>query len=213
MEELRSTEILDKEIQEDARKKAERTLVKANEECEAILSQVDSRVQAALKEKESAYQAKIDALKLDKDAALPLEKKRFLVSFEGAEVVKAVNAYLAALPAAKRLSLIAGLLENYKPAIGARRFKAFVFDVDPSEADKLLKSVFPEDAPVSCTKGSFAQLGESAVAGIETREGIILETVDGAIRARATLDEIIAKLLDTARYELTAALFGGRLPE
>jgi V/A-type H+-transporting ATPase subunit E len=213
MEELRSTEILDKEIQEDARKKAERTLVKANEECEAILSQVNSRVQAALKEKESAYQAKLDALKRDKDAALPLEKKRFLVSFEGAEVVKAVNAYLAALPASKRLSLIAELLESYKPAIGARRFKAFAFGVEPAEAENLLKSVFDSDSLVSCQKGARTQLGESAVEGIETREGIILETEDGAIRARATLDEIIAKLLDTARYELTAALFGGRLPE
>ena len=38
MNELRSTEILDKEIQADARKKAERILVSAKAECESRLS-------------------------------------------------------------------------------------------------------------------------------------------------------------------------------
>ena len=80
MEELRSTEILDKEIQEDARKKAGRILRDADAEAAKILAAVDSRVAAIRKEKENAYEQKIAAFKRDAEAALPLEEKRFLVS-------------------------------------------------------------------------------------------------------------------------------------
>jgi V/A-type H+-transporting ATPase subunit E len=212
MEELRSTEILDKEILEDARKKAEKTLAAAAGECKAILDGVDARVQKTLKEKEEAYAKKIDALKRDKDAALPLEKKRYLVSFEGTQVINAVNGYLGSLSKEKRLSLIGSLLEKYKNVIGSKRFKAVAFGVDAADAERLLKTVFSGGSLISCETTIAEKIGASAVEGIAVREGIILETEDG-IRARATLDEIIAKLLDTDRYELTAALFGGRLPE
>ncbi len=50
MEELRSTEILDKEIRSDARKKAERILSKAEVDCQMILAEVDDRVENAKKE-------------------------------------------------------------------------------------------------------------------------------------------------------------------
>jgi V/A-type H+-transporting ATPase subunit E len=213
MEELRSTEILDREIQEDARKKAEKTLAGSQEECKTILAEVDTRIQAARKEKEAAYEAKIAALKRDMEAALPLEKKRYLVSFEGKEVTAAINAYLVSLSQTKRLSLIETLLSRYKAVIGDKKFKALVFGMETKEADAILKNVFPLRALISCEKTAFEKTGVAAVEGIEMREGIILETEDGAIRARATLDEIIDKLLDIYRYELTSTLFGGRLPE
>ena len=43
MEELRSTEILEKEIQSDARRKAEKILKNADADCEKILSSVETR--------------------------------------------------------------------------------------------------------------------------------------------------------------------------
>ena len=42
MQELRSTDILDKEIQADARKKAERMLQKTDRECEQLLASVEN---------------------------------------------------------------------------------------------------------------------------------------------------------------------------
>ena len=41
MQELRSTDILDKEIQADARKKAERMLEKADRDCENLLASIE----------------------------------------------------------------------------------------------------------------------------------------------------------------------------
>ena len=52
MEELRSTEILDREIQADARKKAENILKKAEKSCEDILNSVEKTILEAKKAKE-----------------------------------------------------------------------------------------------------------------------------------------------------------------
>lgn len=81
MEELRSTEILDKEIRSDARKKAERILSKAEVDCQMILAEVDDRVEKAKKEISDKDEKKLAAYEKQKNAALPLEKKRFLVNF------------------------------------------------------------------------------------------------------------------------------------
>lgn len=55
MEELRSTEILDKEIQEDARRKAERILRKTDVECEKIKNSVSTRIETVTSEKNEEY--------------------------------------------------------------------------------------------------------------------------------------------------------------
>ena len=43
MQELRSTDILDKEIEADARRKAEAILKRADKECEEILASVQNK--------------------------------------------------------------------------------------------------------------------------------------------------------------------------
>ena len=58
MEELRSTEILDKEIQEDARRKAERILRKTDVECEKIKNSVSTRIETVTSEKNEEYKKK-----------------------------------------------------------------------------------------------------------------------------------------------------------
>ena len=62
MEEFRSTEILDKEIQADARKKAEKILAKADVDCALLLEEVSGRIEKAKKELEDKYSLKITAL-------------------------------------------------------------------------------------------------------------------------------------------------------
>ena len=44
-------------------------------------------------------------------------------------------------------------------------------------------------------------------------EGCIIETEDRSVKCRATISELVGKIVDTDRYELASALFGGRLPE
>ena len=81
MEELRSTEILDKEIEADARKKAEKILRKTEEESKKILESVSERLEAVKKEKSLFFDEKIKDFENDKLNSFPLEKQRFLVKF------------------------------------------------------------------------------------------------------------------------------------
>ena len=67
MEELRSTEILDKEIREDARRKANRILNNATVECEKILEEINIRFEKDADAKKSEYQFKIDEYKKNKE--------------------------------------------------------------------------------------------------------------------------------------------------
>ena len=58
MEELRSTDILDKEIQNDARKKAQALLDQSKQKAAELLGRVQERLDAAKVQKEKFYGAK-----------------------------------------------------------------------------------------------------------------------------------------------------------
>ena len=60
MEELRSTEILDKEIREDARRKANRILNNGLLECEKILEDVNIKFEEDAAKKRAEYEEKIN---------------------------------------------------------------------------------------------------------------------------------------------------------
>ena len=47
--------------------------------------------------------------------------------------------------------------------------------------------------------------------GLAKPQGIILESEDKNFRCRLTLSEVIEKLLDTNRSELSDTLFGGQI--
>jgi V/A-type H+-transporting ATPase subunit E len=182
MEELRSTEILDKEIEDDARKKAVQILEHADEECRQILDAVEGRVQAMAEERKADYEAKLRHFRRSVDASAPLEELRFLASFKMQGIMQGIDAYLAALPKAKRAAIIDGMIEKYAPVFEGKKYTR----TEVNEA-----SVFPE---------------------ISVSQGVILASEDGSISARATLDEKIAEILDSHSHALAAALFGRRLP-
>ena len=97
MQELRSTDILDKEIQADARKKAERMLAKADSDCAKLLASVDTDIEKAAEEKQEFFAHKLDAFEKDRMAVVPLEKERFKVSFIQNAVIQNINKYLESL--------------------------------------------------------------------------------------------------------------------
>ncbi|MDR3312569.1 MAG: hypothetical protein LBS64_05505 [Spirochaetaceae bacterium] len=183
MEELRSTEILDKEIEDDARRKAVQILEHADEECKTILDAVEGRVQEMLAEKKKEYDAAFQHFTHNENASLPLEQVRFLSAHKTKSIMTGINAYLTAIPREKRRRIVDSMIEKYTPLFAGKHFTV---------RETTEPSAFPE---------------------ITVSEGVIMESDDGSIRARATLDERIAEILDTSGYDLAAALFGKRLPE
>ena len=212
MEELRSTEILDKEIEADARKKAEKILARADEEAQAILADVSRRVEEARAQKTAYYSEKCAQYEKSIDEALPLEKGRFLVSFYSDAVSEAFNTYLESLGEEKRLSLVEKKLENISQVLSDKKINALVFGFKLTAAKKILEKALSKNLS-KVEEVSFEKSGEEAALGNSFHEGIILSSEDGFVRVRLTIDQIVREIKDTYSAELATTLFGGRLPE
>ena len=202
MQELRSTDILDKEIQADARKKAERMLAKADLDCEKLLASVDSDIEKAKQEKEDFFAHKLEAFEKDRMAVVPLEKERFKVSFIQNAVIQNINKYLEGLTEEKRLALVARDFDFETD----RRLNAYVYGFSLSGAKKFLADKLG-DKLVSCIETKFGASALEAEIGLEKPQGIILESEDKNFRCRRIFSELIEKLLDTFRAYLSATLF------
>ena len=212
MEELRSTDILDKEIRDDARKKAEKILKNADAQGQQILADVETRLESAKKDRESYYSQKAAQFKKDLDSSLPLEKSRFLVSYISSSVASAINDYLKTISQEKRIQLVLTMLDRFESLTDGKSFEAAVYgfnlDLAKNELNKNNKLHIS-----SFLATEFAKTGEVAVDGIEIHEGIILVSDDKVVKIRLTLEELFSELIDKYRNELAVTLFGGRLPE
>ena len=206
MEELRSTEILDREIQADARKKAENILKKAEKSCEDILNSVEKTILEAKKAKEDFYNKKLDSFTKNQDSSIPLEKQRIEVSFVQKSIIQNINKYLEALGEEKRMELIINQLENKKTAFDGKKMNAWVYGFDLSKMKKKLTGALGKNL-ISCEATEFGRISVEDE-NIEKKEGVILESDDKSCRVRLTLSELIDGLFENHRKELCDALFG-----
>lgn len=208
MEEFRSTEILDKEIQADARKKTEKILAKADVDCALLLEEVSGRIEKAKKELEDKYALKIAAFEKDQSATLPLEKERFLVSFIQSSIEKAINAYLAKLSDEEKIDLVLKKSVKIEDVLKSKKLNALYYGFQESLVKKTVGKKFNL---ISVKETEFNKMIIENDLGITDRKGIILESEDKAIRVRMTLSEVISQIQDKYRAELYSALFGERL--
>ena len=205
MQELRSTEILDKEIQADARKKADKLLKKADADCEAILSSVDTDIAKVKAEKQEFYNKKLMAFKNDQNAFMPLEKERFKVGYISETLSKYINAYLKGLSEDKRIEVAA---KNYAFDSDVK-VNAYVYGFDVSKVKAFLSKKLGSQL-LNCEETKFGKIVLEDDYNLEKPEGILLESEDKSFRVRLTLSEIIGQLLDKNREELSDALFRGQ---
>lgn len=212
MEELRSTEALDNEIRNDARKKAEQILAKSEETALSIIDSVKQKVQEEQSQARKNCDARIALYRKNKEAALPLEKQRYLVQNIHDAVIDAMNEYFDSLKESKRLEIIKILVERSKNLLEGKSVKAVIIGFKKTTADKMLKSVLGKSLK-SSSVGDERLISEEAVAGFNRREGVVLQSDDGSMICRFTLDEKIKEILDENSRELAETLFCGRVPE
>ena len=212
MEELRSTEALDKEIRNEARKRAGKVLDKAKESAQSLKDGVEKKLSDAVAQAERQSASRLALYRKNIEASVPLEKGRYLVSFIYDSVMDAVNAYLESAGEAKRLEVVASLLERSRPSLEGKVLEATVVGFDAQAAQKMLKTKLG-NAVVACRGGDRQLLEDEKLPGLNFREGIILKAKDSSISCRLTLDEKMKEILDDSSYELSSTLFGGRLPE
>lgn len=206
MQELRSTDILDKEIQSDARKKAEKILKKADSDCAELLASVNVNINNAKAEKEEFFNKKLEAYEKDQKASIPLEKQRFEVSFIQSAILSKINKYISGLSEDRCIEVAAKTFDFNTD----KKLNAYVYGFKLDDAKKFLSKKLGKNL-LDCQETIFRKMALEEEYGLEMPKGIILESDDKTFRCRLTLSEVIGQLLDKNRAELSEALFGGNL--
>ena len=209
MQELRSTDILDKEILNDAAKKVENIKRKTDEEISQVIASVDENVAIAEKDKEAYYAEKLNSFIKDKKAAAPLEKQRMEVSFIQKSIMLKINQYLSSLPEKKRLELVLKQIPS-EYIKQNKNLVAYIYGFDFDAAKKALAKEYKNEIK-DYKKTDFGKLvpAEAYSLDKENLKGIILETEDKNYRYRLTTSEVLGIVLDKNRAELAQSLFGG----
>lgn len=205
MQELRSTDIIDKEIRADAIKKAEKIAKKADEDCKALIESLPAEIEKSRLEKKAFFDAKLEAFEKDQNASIPLEKQRFEVSFVQNKIVDAINNYLAAKSEAERIEIV---IKNFDFNID-KKVNVFVYGFDITAVEKILSKKLGKNL-LKCQETNFEKIVLEEDCGLAKPEGIILESEDKSYRCRLTMSQVINQILDKNRAELSDALFGGQ---
>ena len=216
MEELRSTEVLDKEILEDARKKAYKILQTADDALAAQNRDWEKKVKRSVNSIQKAYETRLKKTTEEIYARLPLDKRRLRSETAEKFLVKAMNDFLRGLNREALLSILINELSGrIKACINEKAFQekpAFIVrysGMSFSETEELLKKV-----PVSANAffGSAYETEESG--DLEFAEDtvvhefpfIVISTQD--LKITASVEEAASALMKDKRAELIAALLG-----
>ena len=201
METVRTSEVLESQILDDARAKAARILESADKECAAVRAGWDRRGSEEVRRLEAVRAARIAALRHDLEASLPLDFLRSRLGFFQKAVSAALEGFFASLDAQELARIIGRQLAKASFAFINQRLVVWTAGVSDGDARKIVTGSIP-GAVVQELK---PLPPETAV---ETGTGLIVETSDGSRRFRATLQELTALLLEEHREELVKALFG-----
>ena len=209
MEELQSTEVLDREILEDARRKAQRILKAADEEATVSDKRWEKKTQKALAELNRRFEERLEMGRVEIMAHMPLDRRRLALERIDRLLHEAANSYLEGLDREKLLGILARELcersaeigegEGENSVCGKPELKVIYRFLSPEEAEGLLRKAFPD--------GSFS-LGEGSAAYIHAGSfpGIVADS--GTVRISVSADAAVETLLSEKREELAAALLG-----
>jgi vacuolar-type H+-ATPase subunit E/Vma4 len=196
MEEIIGTEALEQEILDDARRRADRILRRADEEARAWEAQTDRKIQQALEALEHEYQAKREAAEQEMRSRLPLEKQRLEIEYRDKVLRISLEGALAAVEPRLFGAWCLRRLMRTAELVRGSVAKVLVHGLDDATVQQL-KELFADSPAVS------VEVSTSMKA-----PGITVEPPDGSYHISITQDELVAWLLDERRGELAAALFG-----
>jgi hypothetical protein len=207
MEELKSTEVLDREILEDARKKAHKILQTADDTLASQGRSWERKTKRALESVRKTYAERIKKNENEILARLPLDKRRLRSETAERFLTEAMDAFLRSLDRRGLLSVLerelserAGELETGDDTRGGNARNVAFSGMNLSELDGLLKNAFaaydPEAGAWKITEDTH----------IHEFPSVVVNT--NALRIAVSAETAAANLLKDKRAELAAALLG-----
>ncbi|MDR1574437.1 MAG: hypothetical protein LBS37_00395 [Treponema sp.] len=200
MEELQSTEILDREILEDARKKAYRILKAADETVKAASGVWEKKSGETLKALSAKYAERRDLTAAEIMARLPMDKRRAKAEKIENLLRQAVQAWYAGLGCDKVFAILKTELEKRLAECTeffdtGEQVRALVHKLECAEAQAILQAVLP---------GKTCVIEESPT--ISSYPEIILDS--RSVRISASIHKTVDFLLREKRAELVGSLLG-----
>ncbi|MDR2101130.1 MAG: ATPase [Treponema sp.] len=211
MEELQSTEVLDREILEDARKKAFRTLKTAEETLNTQGEVWKKKLDRSVAELRERYNGRIAAVREEILARLPLDKRRARSEKVESLLQSAMGEYLSSLERQRVLSLLEAELRG-----GFEEYARYRDPPDPApqlryrglerhEAEVLLRRALP---PGTETAGVCWDIREADTAAGFWGKFPALQVITRSVRITASIETAAETLLEDKRAELVRALLG-----
>ncbi|GHU22335.1 hypothetical protein FACS1894172_17570 [Spirochaetia bacterium] len=199
MEELRSTEVLDREILEEARRKAFRILKGAEDSVKQVSTQWDTRIDDALAEARKKHDARVETVRWESSVRLPLDKQRARLKKIESQLDSAVESYINQIPRKKLLTLLETTLkkqlEHCEPI--NESIIVQVRQLQDPEVTGILKKVIPHGIwKIQSAEPHF----------VSRFPAIRLDT--SAVRIITSIDALVAGVLEDKRAELVGALMG-----
>jgi hypothetical protein len=210
MEDVRSSEALEKEVLEDARKKAEKILKNAGLQIENLEKEWKEKKESEMALLDAEAGAKAALQKKEIDAAFPLEAQRRKLKFMDGIFEKFLPEFFEKLPAADLERILeekgrrfAAFLKGEKTGGEPRRTPAGSADISISYAGISFEAA---------RRIAVSLLGTGAPDPVEGRgfQGLILNGAGGAYRYRLTADEIAGELRVYHRKPIMDALWKER---
>ncbi|MDR2553551.1 MAG: DUF632 domain-containing protein [Treponema sp.] len=206
MEELQSTETLDREILEDARKKAFKILKGADDSAAAASSSWEKKLRKTGERVRGDYEKKIEKARREILARLPLDKRRIRSEKIEAFLAGAIRGFLASLDRGTLLRILQEELSRLQIPPGAVSSGAGEVRYRGLSAEELdsLFQLLPCPAPVSIREDPlYTAPGDFPALIIDFPR----------MRITASVDQAAEVLLLDKRAELTGALLGAAFDE
>jgi vacuolar-type H+-ATPase subunit E/Vma4 len=202
MEELQSIDVLDKEILEDARKKAARILKTSGETIAASQAKWEKRILKDTEKLKKSFAGRAEKARDEMMARLPLDKRRSYTERVESQLQSSMNSYLKSLPREKLLSLLEAELRRCAaeiPDTAGSALKVACRDLGEGELQALLSRTLPGLAWTFDKERTLHQLSGNLPA-------IILDAP--SVRITASVDALAKSLMEDSRAELVEALLG-----
>ncbi len=192
MEEIKTSEKLEQEILEDARKKAERILKGAEKTISEIEREWKEKEETFLAASKQEIAEKKNRLKQEISASLPLEIKRTELQILNEKLDAFLQKFFNELTGEEFASLIRSRLTQVASFFKGKPI--FILSNGVVQAESLVQAILPGVTILSIKEGA-------------PPRGIQIQSEDGVVRFRLTVDELKEEIIQKYRKEVFEALF------
>lgn len=195
MEEIKGTEALEREILDDASKKADRIIRKAKDDAQKLKQNSAGALERKIAELESQKQGKSSQMEKEIMSKLPLEKTRLKARFFDDALRASIRQFLDSLDEAELGSWCLAELKKRSSLLAGKQLSIRHKGIDSialREIEALVRPSRPSTAVSDANASS---------------RGIVIDSLDGAMTMTLTESELERRLLDEYRGELASALF------